>query len=187
MLKFYFKQQGLIIFGRMRFALLLVILLTSCNNGAKQPVAIASPVTIESVKLEVYDFNGLEKFLNTQDDNVYVVNFWATWCAPCIKELPYFEKLNTKFADKNVKVILVSLDFPKKYETHLKPFIVKNKLKSKVVALNDKDSNTWIPKVNENWSGAIPATLIFTKDKRQFYEQSFNYNELITEVSKFLD
>jgi thiol-disulfide isomerase/thioredoxin len=136
--------------------------------------------------LEVYDFNEFEKYLNFEDGNIYVVNFWATWCAPCIKELPYFEKINELFSGKNVKVILVSLDFPKLYEKKLIPFIQKHNLKSKVLALNDPDSNAWIPEVSESWSGALPATLIYNKGKRLFFEKSFNYEELKKEVEQFL-
>jgi thiol-disulfide isomerase/thioredoxin len=73
--------------------------------------------------LEVYDFNGFKKFLNKKDDKMYVINFWATWCAPCIKELPYFEKINKAYHNQNVEVILVSLDFPHLYDSKLKPFI----------------------------------------------------------------
>ncbi|OUR94280.1 thioredoxin [Flavobacteriales bacterium 34_180_T64] len=138
------------------------------------------------VVLEVYDFDGIENFLNKKDDKVYVVNFWATWCAPCVKELPYFEELNANYKNKNVEIILISLDFPQKYESKLKPFIQKHQIESKVIALDDVDSNSWIPKVSESWSGAIPATLIYNKDKRQFYEQSFNYSELETELKQFL-
>ena len=136
--------------------------------------------------LEIYDFEGLKPFLKTNTDKTYVVNFWATWCAPCVKELPYFEAVNAAYNDKDVEVLLVTLDFPKKYDSHVKPFIKKHGLKSKVVALNDMDSNTWIPAINPDWSGAIPATLIFNKHKRQFYEQTFTYEELETELKKFL-
>ena len=115
-----------------------------------------------------------------------MVNFWATWCAPCVKELPYFEKLDKVYEAKNVEVVLVSLDFPKKYDSQLKPFIQRHQLRSELFALNDMDSNYWIPKVEENWSGAIPATLIFNKDKRQFYEKSFHYEELENEIQQFL-
>ena len=136
--------------------------------------------------LDVYDFEGLKPLLKTKTDKIYVVNFWATWCAPCVKELPYFEAINAAYRDRDVEVLLVSLDFPKKYESHVKPFIKKHQLKSKVIALNDMDSNTWIPAINPEWSGAIPATLIFNKDKRQFYEKTFNYEELETELKQFL-
>ena len=136
--------------------------------------------------MEVYDFEGFKKFLNKKDDTVYVVNFWATWCAPCIKELPYFEMLNQEYANKNVKVLLVSLDFPHLYDSKLKPFIEKNKLQSKVIALDDVDMNTWIPQVDESWSGSIPATIIYRNDDSKFFEQSFTYEALENEVKQFL-
>lgn len=153
---------------------------------ASTEVDSAIEVAEDLPELEVYDYEGLKKFLSTSSDKTYVINFWATWCGPCIKELPYFEQLNSNYSDKKVEVILVSLDFPKKYDSSLKPYIKKNKLQSKVIALNDVDSNTWIPKISEDWSGAIPATLIYNKDKRQFYERSFTYDELETEVKQFL-
>lgn len=170
--------------------LVLVLILVSCKSEPKSK-SVADTTEIkgsdqQSENLEIYDYEGLQRYLTTTSNKTYVVNFWATWCAPCVKELPYFEKLNSSYADKKVEVILVSLDFPKKYDTHLKPFIKDKKLKSKVVALNDMDSNMWIPKISENWSGAIPATLIYNKEKRQFYEQSFTYDELETEVKQFL-
>lgn len=168
--------------------LIFAIMLVSCKETVKDKLDDSSVVSteIQINELEVYDFEGLQKYLTTSADTTYVINFWATWCAPCIKELPYFERLNSAYADKNVEVILVSLDFPKKYESNLKPFIKEKKLKSKVVALNDPDSNAWIKKVSEDWTGAIPATLIFSKDKRQFYEKPFTYDELENEVKQFI-
>ena len=160
------------------------------KNNTENDLVIENEVEVEEIvdiNLEVYNFDALEPILNRKDDKIYVVNFWATWCAPCIKELPYFEALNAEYKSKNVEVILVSLDFPKHYETKLKPFISEKSLKSKVIALNDVDSNTWIPKVDKEWSGAIPATLIYNKDKRAFYEKSFNLEELKIEVNKFLN
>lgn len=166
----------------------IVVLFISCKEETKQIAEnVENEVEVLKGELEVYDFEGLEKYLNKKDDKTYVINFWATWCAPCVKELPYFEKLNTDYKSENVEVILVSLDFPKQYDKKLKPFIRENNLKSKVVALNDTDSNTWIPKVSEDWSGAIPATIIYNKEKRNFYEQSFDYEALKTEVNKFLN
>jgi len=164
----------------------------SCKNDGKtvestRHATVAESVNIESVELEIYDFNGLEKFLNIEDEKVHVVNFWATWCAPCVKELPHFEALNKNYGSKNVEVLLVSLDFPKQYDKKLKPFIIKHDLQSKILVLDDVDMNTWVPKVNKEWDGAIPVTIIYNKDKRQFYSRSFTYDELETEVGKFLD
>ena len=160
-------------------AVLLSMLLISCKNE-KQVIAMGDA-------LEIYDYDGLEPLLSMNDDKTYVVNFWATWCAPCIKELPHFEKLNQNYKGKNVEVILVSLDFPKMYDKKLKPYIKEHDLKSRVVALDDPDMNIWIPKVYENWTGAIPATLIYNKSGREFYERSFNYDELVTELRQFIE
>ena len=167
--------------------------MVSCKNEPKAEITssdmegvIKSSETVASIDLEVYDYKGLSPLLTTSSEKIYIVNFWATWCAPCVKELPYFEQMNSNYSDKNVEVILVSLDFPKKYDSSLKPFIKINELKSKVIALNDPNGNSWIPKISEDWSGSIPATLIFNKNKRKFYEKSFSYDELETEVKQFL-
>lgn len=164
----------------------MVVLLFSCRNEVKQDVMAITEVK-NTIELEVYDFDGLEPLLNKQGDKVYVVNFWATWCAPCIKEIPHFEKLNANYKNKNVEVLLVSLDFPFNYDKKLKPYIEKHKLQSKVVALDDPDMNSWMSKVNEEWTGAIPITIIYNKEKRQFYERTFTYKELEEEVKQFLN
>lgn len=167
--------------------LVLFVSVLSCKNKTKNDLAVSKDEA-DTVypELKVIDYYGLEPLLRKEDEKTYVVNFWATWCAPCVKELPSFEKLNTEYSNKNVKVVLVSLDFPKKYETSLKPFIKKHDLKSEVYAFDDTNSNYWIPKVYSEWTGAIPATLIYNKNNRKFYEQSFNYEELENEVVKFL-
>jgi thiol-disulfide isomerase/thioredoxin len=138
-------------------------------------------------KIGIYDFDGLERLLERKDDKVYVVNFWATWCKPCVEELPHFEQLNDKYAGKNVEVVLVSLDFPSRAEELLLSFVEKKNIKSDVLLLDDPKQNTWIPKVDPEWSGAIPATLIFNKDRKVFYEKSFNFNQLESELLSFIN
>ncbi len=170
---------------------LCLIVFMSCRNNEKNEsstneTAIVDRIDSGVVELEIYDFNGLEKFLNQEDEKVHVINFWATWCAPCVKELPHFEALNRKYRDDGVEVLLVSLDFPRQYEKKLKPFIKEHKLQSKVLVLDDTDMNTWIPKVDKDWDGAIPVTIIYNKSKRQFYNQTFTYNELENELKQFL-
>ncbi|HSD14180.1 MAG TPA: TlpA disulfide reductase family protein [Flavobacterium sp.] len=136
----------------------------------------------EGVKIMSYDFNSLEPLLHKNNKITYVINFWATWCVPCVKELPYFEQINKKYKDQNVKVILISMDMPKKVETALIPFVKKKKLESVVVHLDDPDANAWIEKVDKNWSGAIPATIIYNNTTRKFYERSFTLEELDKEL-----
>ncbi len=138
-------------------------------------------------KVTVYEtYDDFAKNVLIEDENIYVINFWATWCAPCIKELPYFEKLNAE--NKNVKVILVSLDSKKDLDKKLIPFIEKRKLKSKVLLLADKDYNSWLSKVDADWSGAIPATLLLNGKKKQFAERDFeNFEELNQYVNSFIN
>jgi len=171
--------------------LVIVLVVFSCNNK-KQTEALDQevekiPSEVTNMNLEVYDFNGFQKFLQKKDDKIYVVNFWATWCAPCVKEMPYFEKLSQEYKNDNVEVLFVSLDFPHLYESKLKPFIKEKNIQSKVVALNDVDMNMWIPKVDENWSGSIPATIIYKNDQSKFYEQTFTYEALESELKQFLN
>ena len=172
-----------------------VLLIVSCgnknkqNNDSTQDVEVSEihPETENDFDLEVYDFEGLKPFLNREDDKIHVINFWATWCAPCVKELPYFEKLKSEYGNKNVDFTLVSLDFPHMYDSKLKPFILKQQLKSKVIALDDVDSNSWIAQVDEGWSGSLPATIIYKNGERKFFEKSFTYEELEYELKQFLN
>lgn len=141
--------------------------------------------TADGISVKAYNYEGLKHFLNQKNDTTYVINFWATWCVPCVAELPHFEDLNEKYKDNKVKVLLVSLDMDKKIESQLIPFIKKRQLKSEVVILRDPDADSWISQIDSSWTGAIPATLIYNKDQRKFYEKSFTYDGLEKEVSNF--
>jgi len=169
---------------------LLVILLISlgfisCKKEVVKETSKEKNLQVSSVK--TYTYSELKPLLEKNDGKTYIVNFWATWCAPCVKELPYFEKIKKEYDDKNVEVLLVSLDFPKQVEKKLIPFINKRKLNSKVVLLDDINEDVWIKSIDENWSGAIPATLIYNKNKRKFYEHSFDYETLEKELQTFIN
>lgn len=177
------------------FCTLLIVL--SCSDKPKSATTADVSVSEEAIinnrslvkdsPVPVYDFDMLEKkLLQKKNDTTYVVNFWATWCKPCVKELPHFEKLGASYSEEKVKVVLVTIDFPEYLNTKVLPFIEKNNLKSEVILLDDADVNTWIPKVSEQWEGSIPATLIFNKKGKFFYEQSFSYNELEKIVKSIL-
>ncbi|MFY0482216.1 redoxin domain-containing protein [Flavobacterium sp. PLA-1-15] len=165
--------------------LLAFVLITGAstyNDNEPKPLKVYQK---DGVVVNSYDYKSLEYFLKKDNDTTYVINFWATWCVPCVEELPSFEKLNAKYKDKKVKVILVSLDMSKQIESRLLPFIKNKNLQSKVVLLNDPDANAWIEKVDKSWSGAIPATIIYKKQNRKFFERSFTYEELEKEVNQF--
>ncbi len=122
----------------------------------------------------------LVRRIQNGQDTSYVINFWATWCAPCVKELPYFEEINAEYSGQKVKVILVSLDLKKDADARLKAFIERRGLKSEVLYLDERDPNVWIPKFTDQWEGVIPATLLYNASKgtKVFRAGSFEGNEL---------
>lgn len=131
----------------------------------------------------------LTAWKNNDSDTVFVLNFWATWCGPCVAELPDFEKLNRCFKDKKVKVILISNDFRRDVDRKLKPFLKKKKLKSTVVFMDETTPNDWIDLVSTDWTGSIPATLVVSKGRgfEQFHEKQLHYKELEKIVQSALD
>ncbi|MBI3519050.1 MAG: TlpA family protein disulfide reductase [Bacteroidetes bacterium] len=132
----------------------------------------------------VYKINDLLKRIYNSSDTTYVVNFWATWCKPCVSELPEFEKLHLDLASKKVKVILVSMDFIEERDKKLKVFLEKNNYTCEVVLLDEINGNDFINKISESWSGAIPATLITRKNKslNEFIEKKVTYDLLVEKI-----
>lgn len=116
----------------------------------------------------------------SKGDTLYVVNFWATWCKPCVEELPYFEQLADSCANKKVKIFLVTTDMRKDIATRVTDFIKARKLTQQVVFINEVNADKWINKVSEEWSGAIPATLMVKGDigYRHFKEGELTFEEL---------
>jgi thiol-disulfide isomerase/thioredoxin len=159
------------------FGILICMSLNSYGQKAETAKA-------ETVKLE-YLLNRLEN----KADQVQIVNFWATWCAPCVKELPLFEKLNAENRS-NVKVTLVSMDLdldPNPEKVY--KFITRKNIQSEVLLLDEKDPNSWINKIEKQWSGALPATLIVNQrtGQRKFVEKELHdgdLEKLIEEVTR---
>lgn len=160
------------------FSIILFFLFAFTVSDAGNNYLISNIGAETGAKVKVVNFNEFEPTLHQENDTVYVVNFWATWCAPCIKEIPYFEQLGAKYRDRNLKVIMISLDMPNQIDTNLIPFIEKNNMKNDVLLLDDPDFNSWIPVVDKEWTGAIPATLIYSKSFREFYAKEFTFTEL---------
>ncbi|MFH6962663.1 TlpA disulfide reductase family protein [Flavobacterium plurextorum] len=136
----------------------------------------------QNVKLLTID--QLNERIEKGKDSTYVVNFWATWCAPCIKELPHFEKLNAEHKSDKLAVLLVSLDFKSKLKSNVIPFVKRKNLKNEVFLLNEGSPQEFIDRIDPSWSGSIPATLFIKNGKRKFVESEFTYEQLLTEYKK---
>ena len=116
------------------------------------------------------------KSFSANNDTVYVVNFWATFCKPCNEEIPDFIKLADKYKKQKVKLLLVSLDLPFYVPVRLPAFIKKNKYKTNHVWLNETDADRFCPAIDAKWSGAIPATIIVNNKTgyRKFFEDQIS-------------
>ena len=121
----------------------------------------------------------LQKVINDPSDQVKVINFWATWCGPCIKELPLFEKLNKERKDVAVTLVSMDMDLDPNPEK-VNKFVTRKKLASSVLILDEQNPNTYIDKIATEWSGALPATLVVnTKTgKRKFVEKELHEGDL---------
>ncbi|MBL0738609.1 redoxin domain-containing protein [Flavobacterium sp. GN10] len=141
-------------------------------------------VSAYSQNVKLLNINQLNERIKNGKDSTYVVNFWATWCAPCIKELPHFEKLGAEHKSEKLAVLLVSLDFKSKLESNVIPFVKRKNLKNEVFLLNESSPQEFIDRIDPSWSGSIPATLFIKNDKRKFVESEFTYEQLLTEYKK---
>ena len=148
---------------------LKVLIVLACLLLAKKTIAQQATIV---------KFDALEKILSTKSEQIQVINFWATWCAPCIKELPLLEKLNRQ-NDLNAKITLINLDYADRLDK-VNAFMARKNIQSEVLLLDEIDYNSWIDKVDKTWSGAIPATLVINPKtgQRKFVEKELKEGEL---------
>jgi len=137
-----------------------------------------------SQQVKTITIDQLQERIKTGKDSTYVVNFWATWCAPCIKELPHFEKLSAEHKAEKLAVLLISVDFKSKLTSTVVPFVKRKNLKNQVFLLDESNPQEYIDRVDPSWSGSIPATLFIKGDKRKFLESELTYEQLLTEYKK---
>jgi thiol-disulfide isomerase/thioredoxin len=128
---------------------------------------------------EITKLDKLQKLISAKSDGILIVNFWATWCAPCVKELPLFEKVNAEAKGVSVALVSMDLDIDPNPEKVYK-FVERKGLKSKVLLLDEKDPNSWIASIDPEWSGALPATIVINQKtgKRKFVERSMHEGDL---------
>ncbi|MBL7830108.1 MAG: TlpA family protein disulfide reductase [Saprospiraceae bacterium] len=153
----------------------------SCNNAPDKKENNPANDQITNIKTPdvITAFDQLDEKYFHLKDTLLVVNFWATWCKPCVQELPYFNDVAKKYSSQKVKFLFISLDFLNTIDKSLKPFIQQNPFNGDVVLLADQDVNNWAINIDKNWDGAIPVTMLIKNDKKSAHLGSFkNSDEL---------
>jgi len=128
----------------------------------------------------------LENIIHSSDQPL-ILNFWATFCKPCLEELPYFQELSAQYKDSGLKLVLVSLDLPEDYNK-IKSFAEKHHINATIVYLDETNADLFCPVVDKDWSGSIPASLFIShkNNYRKFFEAKISKAKLDTEVRSMM-
>ena len=144
---------------------------------------VAAVVSSNAQPIKRWKMDDLLQYADT-NDSVLVINFWATFCAPCIAELPYFHSITNKYKKQNVKLLLVSLDFEEYYPKRIRDFANKRKYTAEIVWLDEEKPDEFCPRIDPKWTGSMPATLFINKKTgyRKFVEAEMKPEDLEKEV-----
>jgi thiol-disulfide isomerase/thioredoxin len=138
--------------------------------------------TIKKVKI-----TEVEEYIKNSDHPI-VLNCWATWCAPCIEEIPYFIETVKKYKDQKVELLLVSLDFANSYPNKILDLIKKKQFEATFFWLNETNADYFCPKIDPKWDGTLPSTL-FVNTKtgyRKFFGRPMTDRQVELEVSRLI-
>src|SRR5215475_1428442 len=133
---------------------LLLIFLAPGAHAAGTDSLPASVTTAVPQKVKITD---LEDIIATSDHPL-IINFWATFCAPCNKEIPYFQSTVDRYRDQQVELVLVSLDLPDYFPQRISAFVESHSYKARIVWLNETNADYFCPKVDPRWTGGIPCS-----------------------------
>ena len=119
------------------------------------------------IAVETIDEGGFEKLVQERSGKILLVNVWATWCVPCVQEFPDLVRLANEYQGSNVEIVGISADFPDEIESKIVPFLKRQKAGFKNYVRNFSSDEAFINQVNPEWSGALPATIIYGSDGEQ--------------------
>ena len=125
----------------------------------------------EPVELQTLDEAGLTKLVKNDTDHLLLVNIWATWCGPCVTELPELVTINRMYRRRNFKLVTISLDEPEQKDDALKL------LREKHVAATNylstvSNRDRFADLLDKEWQGPVPYTLLIAPGGKIIYRQA---------------
>ena len=83
----------------------------------------------------------VDKYIASKPGEVVIINFWATFCKPCVAEIPYFIELSNQYKDKKVSLMLISLDLPSQYPVKIRKFASKHGFNTPISWLDETNAD----------------------------------------------
>ncbi|WP_116106628.1 TlpA disulfide reductase family protein [Lewinella sp. IMCC34191] len=152
-------------------ALTIALLFGAC--GPADPVPPVSTILSPASAPKIYqDYVAVAPLFEQQGDTTYLINFWATWCKPCLEELPLLQQLSEDHADDALQIILVSLDTEPSAIDRIPAYLKEQRIELPTIVLTD-EGNEWKRNLDDKWDGSLPTTLIYRKELRYVYRRPF--------------
>ena len=129
------------------------------------------------------NINELQAYIQ-KSEKPLVVNFWATFCKPCMEEIPYFQHTIRSQYKGEIELLLVSLDVRADYPQKISSIAAQKNISAHIAWLNETDADYFCPKIDQKWLGAIPCTLMVNNKKkyRKFYDDQLSPVQLDKEL-----
>lgn len=148
-------------------SVLIILLLisfnfTGCRSGTEETLPVKNGFTTNYI-VDTLNAGQLKEKIKNRGDKILVINFWATWCVPCVEEFPSLVKLAENYKNEDVEFLSLSVDLVKEINSAVIPFLQKQKVNFPVYVIPEKESEKVISLVEPDWNGAIPATAFFNK------------------------
>ena len=130
--------------------LLLLILFLGCNNS--------------NIKLKTVDASDINNQIKKhKGSKAVLINFWATYCVPCIEEFPMIVDLSKKYSEKGMQIYFVSADWLDR-KKEVRDFLLEKDVKGLSFIKEEGNDNNFINEISREWSGALPFTIVYDKN-----------------------
>jgi peroxiredoxin len=125
----------------------------------------------EPVKLEAIDLPGIAKLAKNDTKKLLLVNLWATWCGPCVAELPELVTMNRMYRGRNFQMVTISMDDLAKREDAVK-VLTENHVAASNFILSVDDRDKFAEALDQEWPGPVPYTLLIAPGGKIIYRKT---------------